>query len=640
VLFLLRNRGNVIRCYLKIYKRNTQRLTSDEEQPSKIHPNFGKRKIGMWDRFYSFNGAGGEYDGAAAADEYYGTAAADGAAADDAGGTSDAATGLKEYNRILSLYFKYGKVPSESDAQILRKSFPVFKFAVAEQPTAFFGSGSYMTDPIDRENLVTSSGITYIPQRSVLPVRGRVGDIYGATLGPTMSEFLNEVGRVFPKTQQETITKDRERGVKIFNKVYAGGEREPNGDDDEDDDSDGDEAVTSKRPKENLSQELLTVMAIYCQLPHFAPWKERAQLQPTNPPGACAPSKIELTVRDDIFTEYVAAYRSERTVNLMRNAHNTNGIVALVLEAEADVWTACGGSFTHLPNAMWISKRAVVRNGEHAPRKVDMNELFQRFLAEQKADVGLKDIDMYFGDHATLESQVFSELGGSTDKKEEEEEDEEQDEEEEEEEEWKKEETLKIVKSFYKWCDTNGFKKNMELRLTDVLSMGGLVETNREGFVNEAADWLLCAAVCDRCVKNNASNATEQILFANSWGDTGDIRYAYDDTTSASFDESDKRKIINAFRRGKEKVLREATLTLGHEGGDRAMLITDPECRHHFIALCRANYHLKLVSTGGSVVTDRRRRILDQERVTRECLHFFQMKNGTGTRISSSFTSR
>jgi len=67
-------------------------------------------------------------------------------------------------------------------------------------------------------------------------------------------------------------------------------------------------------------------------------------------------------------------------------------------------------------------------------------------------------------------------------------------------------------------------------------------------------------------------------------------------------------------------------------------LIMNIEYRRHFITLCRANHLLAKMSSQNNVVTDRRRRALDQERLKRESLYFFQQKNGTATRIISQFT--
>jgi hypothetical protein len=100
-------------------------------------------------------------------------------------------------------------------------------------------------------------------------------------------------------------------------------------------------------------------------------------------------------------------------------------------------------------------------------------------------------------------------------------------------------------------------------------------------------------------------------------------------------------KLVNQFRRGKDKVLQNLTLGFGKRlGGERALLVVDAEYRRHFIALCRANYQLKQMTLGPGVMSDRRRRLSSQQQIRRESLHFFQVKNGTGTRISSQFLTR
>jgi hypothetical protein len=96
-------------------------------------------------------------------------------------------------------------------------------------------------------------------------------------------------------------------------------------------------------------------------------------------------------------------------------------------------------------------------------------------------------------------------------------------------------------------------------------------------------------------------------------------------------------QIVAFFRRGKQQILETATKALGRrEGGEYARLVTNLEYRRHFVTLCRANYRIKQVNNS-SIVSDRRRRILDQERVKRECIYFFQTKNGTSTPIMDQY---
>jgi hypothetical protein len=96
-------------------------------------------------------------------------------------------------------------------------------------------------------------------------------------------------------------------------------------------------------------------------------------------------------------------------------------------------------------------------------------------------------------------------------------------------------------------------------------------------------------------------------------------------------------QIVAFFRRGKQQILETATKALGRrEGGEYARLVTNLEYRRHFVTLCRANYRIKQVNNS-SIVSDRRRRILDQERVKRECIYFFQTQNGTSTPIMDQY---
>ena len=92
------------------------------------------------------------------------------------------------------------------------------------------------------------------------------------------------------------------------------------------------------------------------------------------------------------------------------------------------------------------------------------------------------------------------------------------------------------------------------------------------------------------------------------------------------------------FREGKKKIITALADDLGcRVGGSDAKLVVDPEYRKHFVKLCRANYLLKKFDSDVRVVTDRRKRILDQERIKRECLYFFQKENGNATTIRGEY---
>ena len=101
-------------------------------------------------------------------------------------------------------------------------------------------------------------------------------------------------------------------------------------------------------------------------------------------------------------------------------------------------------------------------------------------------------------------------------------------------------------------------------------------------------------------------------------------------------------RAASAFRRGKEKILRELTSRLmatATHGGHEATLITDPDQRRRFMLLCRANHELNIISRQ-QFASDRRARVSERARIKRECLYYFQKLNGTEKKIRSEFVVR
>lgn len=669
-----------------------------DEHPSKRHlRGTGILNSGMANAFFPYTFNGDAYDGFADdpdgfADDPDEPATGTGGGEDGGGDATDPQTALR---RVVETYFYTGAVePHHLD--VLSREFGGFLFTA--QPS--FGAAPAMSDATspmptrgpDAQKIVLAlralRRTTRVPKASVLPTRD--------TLGTTMRDFLDEVARAIPeftetRAKRKRAVVNRHRGVRANDANDANGADD---DDSDDDDADDDDDAVDDALDVAIQKQLVDVSRTWCSVPRFAPWAPRAKFTFDRGGGAgaddaCPPAPVDLTVRDDVFVEYIRAYRSNRTVGIMKDTYDHPDLVTLVLETEADVWAACGGSSTRLPPDVWITKRgaAVAPDAFGRAAPFDETGAFEAFKEEDASLFEAAPLsNLYVGDQSTLESQVYAAC-----------EDE--------------DETIKIVKAFRAWCEKN--ERAVPLRLTDVLEFGGYDADD----VGKAADALLALAVRDGYVRGDGSNAMQQLVFRNvvprgtrprvriaptgdgdgpgpagmrfarrgrrvgvrvgrsrasrpgsrtvsgaiiiegedegedeDEGDSGTVGTAVaggggaggggedrGQSANASLDES---AIVSAFRRGKERVLRDATREFGERpGGERALIITDPDYRHHFITLCRANYQLKQVSLGANVVTDRRRRILEQERLRRESLYFFQAKNGTATAISSRFVS-
>ena len=161
--------------------------------------------------------------------------------------------------------------------------------------------------------------------------------------------------------------------------------------------------------------------------------------------------------------------------------------------------------------------------------------------------------------------------------------------------------------------------------VTDVLRLGGY-DPNNGPTVQRAADILTVACILVGTVKT-ASKALDEMLYNNSIN-PGTVCLEIED-----YPFKDLASITDTFRKGKDIVLGELLISEGDlPGGPRATLATDAECRQQFIALCRANNEMREI-TQQRVASDRRNRMTEQNRVKRECLYFFQKKNGTATTI-------
>lgn len=490
-----------------------------------------------------------------------------------------------------------------------------------------------------------------VPKASVLPTRD--------TLGTSLRGFLDEVAQTIPEFDGAEKKTPRDLFYENTSDIVSV--------DDEQTTSDVEPSGNSGRSEVEVCLRKSNSISVTWQgVSLYAPWvKERPQFkwhdmkEPFDPP-------VDLTVGDDVFSDYLRAFRSNRIVSIMKDLYPHPNLVTLVLETEADVWMACGGSLNRLPENTWITKRAGAAKNFRAVVDTDRaetrttNDLFREFITTHQSDVTQQVNGLYVGDKTTLESQLFNQLHEEINVK-------------------------AISKAFHTWCGTKRVKSR--LSLTDVLRKGGL----NDKLVEESADKLVLFGIRDGYVRGDGSNAMEQLLFRNSYpsatgkrlkiiqvvkktaygANTGpdasgeEVMESVGNDECQSVDNQDEgqsvniqdegqsvdnqdecqsvniQDVVNAFRRGKETVLKDATRDLDSGAyGERALVVVDPDYRRHFITLCRANYQLKRMNVNSSVLTDRRRRVIEQERVKRECLHFFQTQNGSSTYIAAQFCTQ
>jgi hypothetical protein len=154
-----------------------------------------------------------------------------------------------------------------------------------------------------------------------------------------------------------------------------------------------------------------------CGISLHAPWLTRRKIQPkTDAIGTTTVARrpIDLTVSDNVFKEYVHAYRSDKTVWLMKNDYEHVDIVTLVLESEADVWMACGGTSSRMPKNTWITKRKHVSNDNAAcahlgvPSNTSLHDAVRACLSRSDNKTSLKLDNFYVGDRTSIETQIYS----------------------------------------------------------------------------------------------------------------------------------------------------------------------------------------------------------------------------------------
>ena len=537
---------------------------------------------------YSFNG-GGEYDGYAGFEERRAIPPrTNGRTVAPEDGEEEEDELMKSFSRVMEEYLNTGTVSDPKNAKIFRGVFP--ELALLEpnrEGFANIGSGSSGMTMGDRVNghrqdveIEVNSLRTRIriPESSVRPVKNKF-------MGDVMKDFLNEVERNVPPLLE---ARDRKNADRKRTRETSDERKESSEDSCE-------------------TEEILTLKAT---LKLHAPWIAPQSFD------RIEGGKVEhdMSISRKVFARYLRAVRSDRMATIMREDQRIE-LVTLVLESENDAWMACGGEKNALPPDTWITKRSVKSwSCEDAADNLDFPDLrqnFREFLDDMK-----KQGPGFVTDENTLESQVYEFFNGSTDAV---------------------SKTKEMVKEYELWKKREN-KKNTDYPLTSVLREGG----DETDMLQEHADRLVTLAISNGYVRTGAKNARDQLLFQNEVPKKKRLKIkdqgAHRASSSRVVDGITDAKIVEYFRKGKEKIIMRLTDDIGCKvGGPNAKLIVDLEYRTHFIKLCRANHLLKTFDHDSRVVTDRRNRILDQERIKRECLHFFQTKCGMGSKINADY---
>lgn len=551
---------------------------------------------------YSFNG-GGEYDGY---DDFQDAAAPPrGTPGEDAAEDEEDLEEL--FSRIMAEYVNTGKVTDPENAILFRQVFPELDLPEPKQ-TSFTTIGAPDVEPevtgvtggaqVDGKKVRTFAKINglitsvRIPEKSVVPVKNVIGGV--------MKEFIDEVEKNIPSLREDRRVGDSVRRAEgnIVREINHLKRRF-----DENDDA---QNAAESRAKNTDSVHLQVTTK------RHAPWISQQRYKPVE---GKIPPEHDLSISRKVFSRYVRAWRADRISTAMKE-HDRVELVTLILESESDVWMACEGRTDMFPEDMWITKRTVRPcscadvAAEEGAR--DLRENFRDFLEKKKMEG-----PGFVTERATLESQLydyFKARDRTTAVK----------------------QTKDMVTAFYEWVRGEKFNTR-DVTVTFILREGG----DKTDQVAEHADRFVTLAILDGYVTGNAGNAAEQLLYQNEVPGSKKFTLqtpAATEATSRALDGTTDAQIVEYFRKGKESIIAKLAESIGcDKGGPNAKLIIDLEYRTHFIRLCRANYLLKMFDHDSRVVTDRRKRILDQERVKRECLHFFQSKVGMGSRIHSDF---
>lgn len=538
---------------------------------------------------YSFNG-GGEYDGY---DDFQDAPAPP--RGNPGEETSEDEEDLKElFSRITTEYVNTGNVADPENAILFRQVFPELDLPEPKQTSFATIGASEMTGGqrvggqrtrvfAKIDDLISS---VRIPERSVVPVKDVIGGV--------MKEFLDEVEKNIPSLREDRRVGDSVRRADLKRRF-----------------DENDDAQNAGDGRANNTEGV----HLRATTKRHAPWISQQNYYPVGEHGRGKPPDHDLSISKKVFSKYVRAWRADRISTAMKE-HDRAELVTLILESESDVWMACEGRADMLPEDMWITKRSVRPcpcedvAAEQGAR--DLRENFRDFLEDtERKGPG------FVTERQTLESQLYDYFKARDRTK-------------------AVKQTKDMVKNFYAWVRDKKFNTR-DVTVTSILREGG----DATDQVAEHADRLVTLAILDGYVTGNAGNAAEQLLYQNEVPDSKKFtlnRPSTDEAPSRAIDGTTDAQIVEYFRKGKESIIANLAESIGcDKGGPNSKLVIDLEYRTHFIRLCRANYLLKMFDHDSRVVTDRRKRILDQERVKRECLHFFQSKVGMGSRIRPDF---
>ena len=327
---------------------------------------------------------------------------------------------------------------------------------------------------------------------------------------------------------------------------------------------------------------------------------------------------IDLSVSDEVFNTYKHNYQKMQVKTNLGLHHNQRS-VTLVLESEADVWVACGGSATTLAPNTWLTRGSLFMSSMSSMSST--NEVASLSSLKDVACAFFKSrsfcentIPPYIGNNDTFANQLYN-LG------------------------YPRPRIQGLDDAFRVYKTKLGAVKPMLFDVVDVLVKGGYNDYDPAGKPNpaipirRAADLLVATSIL--CGLATPETALDDMIYRDLQSPVRVERAVY--MVGASLDDVNIHKIANYFRHGKEAILKEFSDNMPVvPGGPDAKLITDPEYRRRFIALIRANNEIQKVNRN-SVASDRRARMSEQEHIKRECLYFFKRENGTAAPIDNMF---
>ena len=119
------------------------------------------------------------------------------------------------------------------------------------------------------------------------------------------------------------------------------------------------------------------------RMPKHAPWNTlsfKTKSKPSINANSIGYDRIlDLSVSDDVFLQYLTAYRASQTSFLLKKDAPPE-VVSLILETEAGIWTACGGTATNLANSTWLTRSNAIAVTKKASVGESLRTLFKAFL--------------------------------------------------------------------------------------------------------------------------------------------------------------------------------------------------------------------------------------------------------------------